>query len=231
MTLPPEGRQFRRIPIAYEVKVVAENRMITYPMAINLSMGGLLVRGHEPLPVGAACGVAILLGKGEPGRRVVARGTVVRSDAQGMAIAFSRALDPNSEAALRMLIHSLDPGAEEALGARSGMPNRPYASKDAAGTGRLGKHPEPTEPMMQDPETSLAHLMDRVKPGSARHVAPGEARDAWEPPAFEGYEAIREWMKESVMSATMYERYPDGRWTIQLLLKEQNPGTYRYIVL
>ena len=33
------------------------------------------------------------------------------------------------------------------------------------------------------------------------------------------------------MSATMYERYPDGRWTIQLLLKEQNPGTYRYIVL
>lgn len=84
---------------------------------------------------------------------------------------------------------------------------------------------------MQDPESSLASLMDRVKPGSARHVVAGEAGEAWEPPVFEGYENIREWLKESVMSATMYERYPDGRWTIQLLLKEQNPGTYRYIVL
>jgi hypothetical protein len=85
--------------------------------------------------------------------------------------------------------------------------------------------------MMQDPETSLARLMDRLKPGSARHIVAGEASEAWEPPVFEHYEAIRDWMKESVMSAKMYERYPDGRWTIQLLLKEQNPGTYRYIVL
>ena len=70
--------------------------------------------------------------------------------------------------------------------------------------------------------------MDRIKPGSVRHVS---ATVAWEPPAFEDYEDIRLWLKESVLSATMYERYPDGRWTIQLLLKEQNPGTYRYIVL
>jgi hypothetical protein len=33
------------------------------------------------------------------------------------------------------------------------------------------------------------------------------------------------------MSANLFERFPDGRWTIQLLLKEQTPGTYRYIVL
>jgi hypothetical protein len=86
--------------------------------------------------------------------------------------------------------------------------------------------------MMADPETSLTHLLDRIKPGSARHVKAETPVDpAWEPPTFERYEDIREWMKESVMSATMYERYPDGRWTIQLLLKEQNPGTYRYIVL
>ncbi len=81
---------------------------------------------------------------------------------------------------------------------------------------------------MQDPETSLARLMDYLKPGSA---ARGEAGVGWEPPMFERYEDIRDWLKESVMSATMYERYPDRRWTIQLLLKEQNPGTYRYIVL
>jgi len=29
----------------------------------------------------------------------------------------------------------------------------------------------------------------------------------------------------------MFERYPDGRWTIQLMLKEQVPGGYRHIVL
>ncbi|WP_257303940.1 hypothetical protein [Geothrix campi] len=81
---------------------------------------------------------------------------------------------------------------------------------------------------MQDPETSLARLMEYLKPGSA---ARGAAGGAWEPPRFERYEDIRDWLKESVMSATMYERYPDRRWTIQLLLKEQDPGTYRYIVL
>ncbi|WP_243286248.1 hypothetical protein [Geothrix terrae] len=81
---------------------------------------------------------------------------------------------------------------------------------------------------MSKPEAALARLLDYIKPGSAARGAGGEA---WEPPAFERYEDIREWLKESVLSATMYERYPDGRWTIQLLLKEQEPGIYRYIVL
>jgi hypothetical protein len=84
------------------------------------------------------------------------------------------------------------------------------------------------ERTMQDPETSLARLMDYLKPGSAARGAGG---GGWEPPRFDHYEDIRDWLRESVMSATMYERFPDGRWTIQLLLKEQDPGTYRYIVL
>jgi len=85
---------------------------------------------------------------------------------------------------------------------------------------------------MPDPQAGLARLMDRIKPGSTRRgLGDPEPGDAWEPPAFERYEDIREWLKESVMSANLYERFPDGRWTIQLLLKEQNPGTYRYIVL
>jgi hypothetical protein len=74
--------------------------------------------------------------------------------------------------------------------------------------------------------------MDYIKPGSAAQGTAGEAaREAWTPPVFERYEDIKPWLAESVLSATMYERFPDGRWTIQLLLKEQNPGTYRYIVL
>jgi len=81
---------------------------------------------------------------------------------------------------------------------------------------------------MSKPESSLDHLMDFIKPGSAARAS---AMEPWEPPAFEHYEDIRHWLSESVMSATLYERYPDGRWTIQLMLKEQKPGGYRYIVL
>lgn len=81
---------------------------------------------------------------------------------------------------------------------------------------------------MTEPVVALTHLMDRIKPGSSRHV---HAEEPWQPPDFARYEDIREWLRDSVMSATMYERFPDGRWTIQLLLKEQNPGTYRYLVL
>lgn len=107
-----EQRHSRRIPIAYKVKLVAEDQMITFPTALNLSMGGILLSGPGRLPVGSHCGVAILLADGGTGRRIVARGTVVRTDAQGMAIAFSKALDRHSEDSLRALIHSLEPGAE-----------------------------------------------------------------------------------------------------------------------
>jgi hypothetical protein len=176
-------------------------------------MGGILVSGRDHLPVGSHCGVAILLANSEAGRRIVARGTVVRTDQQGMAIAFSRALDAESEESLRRLIHSLAPGAEEPLGPTSA----PSGSTDPARVDRPA-----------DPEQVLAGLMDHLKPGSAQQVA---APETWEPPAFAGYEEIRVWLRDSVMSASLYERYPDGRWTIQLLLKEQNPGTYRYIVL
>lgn len=81
---------------------------------------------------------------------------------------------------------------------------------------------------MPDPDVELARLMEYIKPGSGARGSDGEA---WSPPSFARYEDIREWLRESVLSATMYERYPDGRWTIQLLLKEQEPGIHRYIVL
>jgi hypothetical protein len=215
MTPRPEERQFERIPISYQVKLVADDRIIAYPRAVNISMGGILLRGPAHLPVGSHCGVAILLADADAGRRVVARGTVVRTDQLGIAISFSKALDPESENALRWLIQALAPGAEEAVADQSGDLAQASAPSSESGNNL-------------DPEAGLAHLMDRIKPGSARHVT---AAVAWEPPTFGTYDDIRAWLKDSVMSATMYERFPDGRWTIQLLLKEQDPGTYRYIVL
>jgi hypothetical protein len=226
MTAPPDGRHYRRISVAYHVKVVADDRIIAFPMAINLSMGGILVGGRERLPVGSHCGVAILIKEAVAGKRIVARGTVVRVDQRGMAIAFSKALDAISEEALRDLIRSLSPGAEQALDPPTSHPAdlQPQEPSPVLATPAPAGLPRD----QQDPEASLAGLMDRIKPGSGRA---GESGEAWEPPVFEQYEDIRTWMKDAVMSATLYERYPDGRWTIQLLLKEQNPGTYRYIVL
>ncbi len=81
---------------------------------------------------------------------------------------------------------------------------------------------------MPDPEDGLARLMERLKPGSVGRAQPEEA---WTPPEFERYEDIRAWLKESVLTATLYERYPDGRWTMELLLKEQVPGKVRRLVL
>ena len=206
-------RQSPRIPISYEVKLVVEDRMIAYTSALNLSLGGILLKRREGLPVGTPCGVAILLGAGDPGRRVVARGTVVRSDAQGVAVAFSKALDPNSLAALQSLIASLSPAP-------------PPAS--APGVDSAGSAAPPEEPKPQTPEDFLTSLLEHLKPGS---TAAEEATEPWEPPPFRRYEDIRSWLKESVLTATVYERYPDGRWTMDLLLKEQTPGKVRTIVL
>lgn len=81
---------------------------------------------------------------------------------------------------------------------------------------------------MTDPAAALSRLQQRIRPGARGQQ---DHPDPWEPPVFAHYEDIRTWLSESVMSAQMYERFPDGRWTIQLLLKEQDPGRYRYIVL
>ena len=110
MTKKHESRRFQRVPIAYKVKLVVDDRIIAYPSAINLSLGGILLQRREPLDVGSQCGVAILLANGDSGGRVVARGTVVRNDDQGMAIAFSKALDKGSLASLQELIDSLGHG-------------------------------------------------------------------------------------------------------------------------
>lgn len=113
VSVPSDQRQFPRVPIAYRVKVVTGDQILAFPSAINISLGGILVGGTERLPLGSACGVAILLEEAEAGKRIVTRGTVVRADADGMAIAFSRDLEPTSLDALRALIRSLNPEADQ----------------------------------------------------------------------------------------------------------------------
>ncbi len=72
-----------------------------------------------------------------------------------------------------------------------------------------------------DPEVALARLQAYVRPdGGAQSV-----REDWQPPVFGTYDDLKAWLKESVLTARIYEAFPDGRWTLDLMLKEQVPGT------
>lgn len=86
----------------------------------------------------------------------------------------------------------------------------------------------PPEAAAAGPADALARLQAYVRPGAQASLARVED---WQPPVFEDYEALKDWLKESVLTARLYEAYPDGRWTIELLLKEQVPGTTYRIVL
>ncbi len=105
-----EHRATSRVPIGYRVKVVTDDEMIAYASALNVGLGGLLLEPTPSLPVGRPCGVVIFLMDLETGKRVVARGIVVRSDVRGTAIQFTKALEPASRELLEALIHSRTPG-------------------------------------------------------------------------------------------------------------------------
>ena len=72
-----------------------------------------------------------------------------------------------------------------------------------------------------DPEAALDSLQAYLRPeGSSARVV-----NDWQPPVSGSYEELKAWIKESVLSARLFEAYPDGHWTIELLLKEPVPGT------
>lgn len=91
-----DQRTFERIPFHEKVKVVSKGRMVAYAMAINIGMGGALLSAAPPLPVGSQCRLAIPVPGGEGIERIVAEGTVVRSDSGGTAIRFLSTLERSS---------------------------------------------------------------------------------------------------------------------------------------
>lgn len=102
-----ELRGATRHTVGYRVKVITADQMITFTSALNLSRSGILLTPPPELAVGSRCGVAIFLTDHEEGRRVIAYGTVVRSDARGNAIHFTKELDKDSLATLEDLMASL----------------------------------------------------------------------------------------------------------------------------
>lgn len=93
-------RTYERIPIDRKVKVFSMGRMVAYTMAINIGMGGVLLRASSQLPVGSQCRVAIPVPDGEGTRPIEAEGTVVRTDGGVIAVQFLRTIERGSFDAL-----------------------------------------------------------------------------------------------------------------------------------
>jgi len=98
MNTSKDLRAYERVAIANPVKVRNGGRMASYALAINISMGGLLLGAVPTLPVGSPCEVAISLPGGSGAATVTTRGIVVRSGAQETAIRFLNTLDPSTYA-------------------------------------------------------------------------------------------------------------------------------------
>jgi hypothetical protein len=75
--------------MAKPVEVLTRGRAASYALALNFSLGGLLLGAAPPLPVGSRCQVAIPPAAGLTGDKILLEGTVVRSDVHGTAVQFT----------------------------------------------------------------------------------------------------------------------------------------------
>ncbi len=90
MSQPADLRATKRIPVRNRIRVLAHGRMIAYALAINLSMGGVLLKAMPPVPVGSVCDLTFLAPNGTSG---AISGMVVRSDATSTAFQFVNLLE------------------------------------------------------------------------------------------------------------------------------------------
>lgn len=87
-----EMRAFERFPIGNPVRVQTRDRRALYSMAINLSLGGILLAAAPVMAIGSPCEVAIMDPSGTTGATIVAQGRVVRSTPGATAIQFADTL-------------------------------------------------------------------------------------------------------------------------------------------
>jgi len=94
MKTSAEHRSSDRIPIGNRVKVMSNGKIVAYLVAINLSMGGILLSAQPNLRVGSTYEVAIQ--NGAEGAGLLAKGIVVRNDDHGTAVQFASQLAKSS---------------------------------------------------------------------------------------------------------------------------------------
>lgn len=95
-----DSRAFDRFPFSKQVQLMARGMSIPQALAINISLGGLLLGSALALPVGSRCKVSILQAGDTNPQKILVDGTVVRSDAHGTAVQFTSRLDTSLLAAI-----------------------------------------------------------------------------------------------------------------------------------
>ena len=90
-----EHRSSARISIGNLVRLSSNGRVIATVVAMNLSLGGILLKAQSPLPVGSPIEVSVLSSEGGA-ESLHAMGKVIRSGTAGTAVQFSTALAPAS---------------------------------------------------------------------------------------------------------------------------------------
>lgn len=111
MNTATEKREFSRVPIQIEVEISSPHPTPTSCQVKDVSLKGLYLLCTNPLPMGADCRVALLLGGGEAPVRVEVSGTVVRVDPTGMGLEIKEIIGVESFEHLRNLVlyNAMDP--------------------------------------------------------------------------------------------------------------------------
>jgi hypothetical protein len=106
-------REFTRIPMRLEVQVTPTQQPTTsYPIK-DVSMKGLYLRCEQPLPMGTACRVTLLLGDKENPVRIEVGGKVARVDTDGMGVEITEIVGVESFAHLRNLVLYNSPDTDQ----------------------------------------------------------------------------------------------------------------------
>ncbi|MBK8790938.1 MAG: hypothetical protein IPO28_12435 [Holophagaceae bacterium] len=97
-----DSRAGERIRMMKKVQVFSKGLATSSALVLNIGLGGLFLRASPALSVGSQCKLAIPPEGDAGGEGFLVEGTVIRSDAHGMAVRFARELEgPTLEALAR----------------------------------------------------------------------------------------------------------------------------------
>lgn len=108
-------RRFTRVPVSFRVKVMAEAGIIASPMALNLSLKGVLVQTRQRLPIGTDAMVILFVMKTGVEKKILTWARVVRHDPDGLALAFTRIHGDESFQLLKSLVMALSDDPDRIL--------------------------------------------------------------------------------------------------------------------
>jgi hypothetical protein len=102
-------REFTRVPLHLDVEITPTHTTSTPPQVKDVSLKGLYLHCENPLPLGATCRIALLLGDKDKPVRIEVGGTVARVDTTGMGLEITEIIGIESFEHLRNLVRYNSP--------------------------------------------------------------------------------------------------------------------------